>query len=53
MPKILEYYWHFFPEYNINFFLKLPKSKKFLILTRIFLIVEAFVNTRGEKVLLL
>ena len=43
----------FFAEYNINYFSKLPKSKKFLLLTIILLIVEAFVNTRGEKVLLL
>ena len=42
-----------FAEYNINSFSKLPKSKKFLFLTRILLTVEAFVNTREERVLLL
>ena len=40
----------FFAEYN--FFSKLPKSKKLLLLTRILLIVE-YLNTREEKVLLL
>ena len=25
----MEYYWHFFAEYNINFFSKLPKVRNF------------------------
>ena len=43
----------FFAEYEINYFSKLPKSKKFLLLTRALLTMEAYVNFEGEKVLLL
>ena len=43
----------FFTEYEINYFSKLPKSKKFLLLTRVLLTMKAYVNFEREKVLLL
>ena len=43
----------FFAEYKINYFSKLPKSKKFLLLTRVLLTMEAYVNFEGEKVFIL
>ena len=42
-----------FAEYKINYFSKLPKNKKFLLLTRVLLTMKAYVNFEGEKVLIL